>query len=66
MGGRLTALPPIAMNRTRAAGAREPRRRRLTPREDAARATELWFSAETRAGMQALVERLAKKQGPPP
>ncbi len=57
---RLAALPPLAMNRTRLLA-----RRRLValldPPTDAKLATDLWFSAETQAGMCALVERLAKK-----
>jgi enoyl-CoA hydratase/carnithine racemase len=61
----VAALPPIAMSRTRAM-ARASLLAALDPARDAARATELWFSVETRSGMQSLVERLAKKQGPPP
>jgi enoyl-CoA hydratase/carnithine racemase len=56
----VAGLPAIAMNRTRMLA-----RRRLAdllePESDARLATDLWFSAETQAGMRALVERLGKK-----
>lgn len=56
----LIALPPIAMNRTRQV-ARAALAAALRPEADAELATDLWFSAETQAGMRALVERLAKR-----
>lgn len=56
----LAALPPLAMNRTRLL-ARRHLASQLRPEADAELATELWFSAETQAGMHALVERLASK-----
>jgi Delta3-Delta2-enoyl-CoA isomerase len=57
---RLTSLPPIAMNRTRLL-ARARLIGALHPEADARRATDMWFSEETQAGMRGLVERLAKK-----
>ncbi len=57
---KVAALPPIAMNRTRMT-ARASLVASLDPARDAARTAELWFSAETRAAMKALVERLARK-----
>lgn len=57
---KLAALPPLAMNRTRLL-ARARLADALRPDEDARLATELWFSAETQAGMRALVDRLKKK-----
>jgi enoyl-CoA hydratase/carnithine racemase len=57
---RLAALPPIAMNRTRTL-ARAGWAEAIDPAREAAIATDYWFSAETQAGMRALVERLAKK-----
>lgn len=56
----LTSLPPIAMNRTRLL-ARARLIHALEPEADARRATDMWFSDETRAGMQALAQRLARK-----
>lgn len=57
---RLAALPPIAMNRTRRL-ARAGWAEAIDPGAEANVATDYWFSAETQAGMRALVERLAKK-----
>ena len=57
---RLAALPPIAMNRTRML-ARARWAESIDPAAEAAVATDYWFSAETQAGMRALVERLARK-----
>lgn len=59
-GRRLASLPPLAMNRTRLL-ARARLATALHPAADARVAADLWFSAETQAGMRALVERLAKK-----
>jgi len=56
----LLALPPAAMNRTRLV-ARAGLAADLQPDAHARLATDLWFSAETQAGMRALVERLSKK-----
>jgi enoyl-CoA hydratase/carnithine racemase len=58
--GRLLALPPMAMNRTRGL-CRSRLARLLDPEADARLATELWFGAETQAGLRALVDRLQKK-----
>jgi enoyl-CoA hydratase/carnithine racemase len=57
---RLAQLPPLALNRTRRV-ARAGLVASLDPESDARLATELWFGAETLAGMRALVQRLAKK-----
>jgi 2-(1,2-epoxy-1,2-dihydrophenyl)acetyl-CoA isomerase len=57
---RLAQLPPLALNRTRRV-ARAGLVAALDPESDARLATELWFGAETQAGMRALVQRLAKK-----
>jgi enoyl-CoA hydratase/carnithine racemase len=57
---RLAALPPVAMNRTRML-ARARLADRLRPEQDARLATDLWFSAETQAGMRALAARLSGK-----
>jgi Delta3-Delta2-enoyl-CoA isomerase len=57
---KLVRLPPLAMNSTRAR-ARASLLKMLDPDGDAMAATELWFSAETQAGMRALVDRLEKK-----
>lgn len=53
----LTRLPPIAMNETRRLGKAEFLAS-LASADDAATATEYWFSDETQAAMHALVERL--------
>jgi enoyl-CoA hydratase/carnithine racemase len=53
----MTALPPIAMNQTRRL-AKADFVARLAAADDASTATEFWFSEETQAAMQALVERL--------
>lgn len=58
---RLLALPPAAMNRTRTL-ARAELAAQLQPAADARLATDLWFSAETQAGLRALVARLAAKK----
>ena len=57
---RLLALPPAAMNRTRMR-ARAGLVAALQPETDARLAAEVWFSAETQAGLKALVARLAAK-----
>jgi enoyl-CoA hydratase/carnithine racemase len=57
---RLAALPPVAMNRTRML-ARVRLTDLLRPEQDARLATDLWFSAETQAGMRALAARLSGK-----
>lgn len=55
----LLALPPVAMNTTRLA-AKSRLLEALAGQNDAALATDWWFSAETQAGMQALVGKLRK------
>lgn len=58
--GEWLALPPVAMNTTRLA----TKARLLKALEnpvDVAAATAWWFSAETQAGLHALVERLGKR-----
>jgi enoyl-CoA hydratase/carnithine racemase len=57
---RLAALPPVALNQTRAA-ARADLLTRFDLEASVQRATAAWFSPETQAGMQALVARLAKR-----
>ncbi len=57
---RLLALPSTAMNRTRML-ARAGLVDALRPQADAELAADLWFSAETQAGLRALVARLAAK-----
>lgn len=57
--GTLLDLPPVAMNATRLA-AKADFLERLARADDATAATARWFSAETRAGMDALVARLKK------
>lgn len=54
----LTRLPPIAMNETRRLG-KADFLARLAAADDAATATDYWFSDETQAAMHALVERLS-------
>ena len=58
---RLAGLPRIALCRTRERS-RSELLRVLDPEAEAELATEYWFSAETQAGMRALVERLNRKQ----
>jgi len=53
----LTRLPPLAMNETRRLG-KADFLARLAAADDAETATEFWFSDETQAAMDALVERL--------
>lgn len=55
----LLALPPVAMNATRLAG-KEELIEVLKASDDVDRTTVAWFSAETQAAMQRLVESLSK------
>jgi enoyl-CoA hydratase/carnithine racemase len=55
----LAALPPVAMNTTRR-NTKATLLQALAAANDVELATEWWFSAETQAGMQRLVERLRK------
>lgn len=55
----LLALPPVAMNTTRLA-AKSRLLEALAGQNDAAIATDAWFSAETQAGMKNLVAKLRK------
>jgi enoyl-CoA hydratase/carnithine racemase len=56
----LAALPPRALRETRTM-CRGPLLAVLDPERQAELATDYWFSAETQAGMRALVERLQRK-----
>jgi Delta3-Delta2-enoyl-CoA isomerase len=60
LAGRLAALPSLALRQTRAT-ARAPLMAALDPQGQAELAAEYWFSAETQAGMRALVARLQRK-----
>ena len=53
------SLPPIAMNRTRLL-AKDKFLQELKAADDADVATDYWFSEETQAVMQGLVENLRK------
>ena len=55
----LLKMPPIAMNRTRLEG-KSDLIEYLEDSDDVTRTTESWFSDETQAAMQALVESLSK------
>jgi len=56
---KLTKLPPVAMNTTRLQ-AKSALLDSLACERDAKITTDYWFSDETQAAMQALVERLKK------
>jgi len=55
----LLAMPPVAMNTTRLTG-KADLLRALATTDDVETTTEFWFSAETQAAMQALVDSLKK------
>ena len=55
----LLALPPVAMNKTRLEG-KQHLLAMLESADDVERTTEAWFSDETQAAMQALVDSLSK------
>ena len=57
--GNLLALPPTAMNRTRLAG-KANLIQSIKGATDVDQVTDSWFSTETQAALQALVERLKK------
>jgi len=58
VAGELLALPPVAMNQTRLI-AKAELVSAIDAADDAAVATEYWFSAETQTQMRALVKRLS-------